>query len=123
MNPQKVLLYELTHGYPPFYAEDPTNTARKIIRGTISIPSKFSDALADLIKRLLREQSKRLGRTAGGIDEIIKHHWFSGFDWSALLNMEMEVPYKPKIGGDLENLGKPGGDSAAADSDWNPTFD
>eukprot|EP00956_Cyclotella_meneghiniana_P043629 scaffold280274_cov139-Cyclotella_meneghiniana.AAC.1 len=28
-----VFFYELTHGYPPFYANDPTNTARKIIKG------------------------------------------------------------------------------------------
>ncbi|KAL7543921.1 hypothetical protein ACHAXR_013300 [Thalassiosira sp. AJA248-18] len=118
-----VLLFELTHGFPPFYADDPTNTARKIIKGTFNIPAKFSDALVDLIHRLLCEQSKRLGRTQGGAAEIIKHQWFSGFDWSALLDKTMTVPSKPKIG-NLESLGRRDhGVARALDSDWTPVFD
>merc|ERR1719223_34080 len=117
-----VLLYELTNGYPPFYADDPTNTARKIIKGTYSTPSNFSDALGNLIKKLLCEQSKRLGRTQGGAEEIVKHQWFSGFDWEALLAKEMKVPSKPNVGR-LENLGRRDHPSHAPDSSWNPKFD
>lgn len=117
-----VLLYELTNGYPPFYADDPTNTARKIIKGSFSTPSTFSAPLADLIRKLLCEQSKRLGRTQGGAAEIVKHQWFSGFDWDALLNREMEVPSKPNVG-KLESLGKRDHHpSHAPDCSWNPKF-
>lgn len=116
-----VLLYELTNGYPPFYADDPTNTARKIIKGTFATPSNFSDALTDLIKKLLCEQSKRLGRTQGGAAEIVKHQWFSGFDWDALLAKEMKVPSKPNVG-KLESLGRRDHPSHAPDCSWNPEF-
>lgn len=118
-----VLLYELTYGYPPFYADDPTNTARKIIKGSYSTPAKFSQALGDLIGKLLCEQSKRLGRTQGGAGEIVKHPWFSGFDWESLLNKEMKVPSKPRVG-DLEKLGRNDYKvGMAPDSSWNPKFE
>lgn len=117
-----VLLYELTHGYPPFYADDPTNTARKIIKGSFSIPSGFTQSLADLIRKLLCEQSKRLGRTQGGVGEIFKHQWFSGFDWNSLLQREMAVPHKPNVG-KLENLGRKEYHTARVpDSSWKPVF-
>lgn len=118
-----VLLYELTHGFAPFYADDPTLTARKIIKGSYSTPSNFSQALGDLIGKLLCEQSKRLGRTQGGAGEIFKHHWFAGFDWDSLLKKEMKVPSKPNVG-NLEKLGKKEYNVARTpDSNWNPKFE
>jgi len=117
-----VFLFEITHGYPPFYAPDPTNTARKIIRGVFSTPANFSENLTDLISKLLCEQMKRLGRTQGGAAEIIKHPWFSGFDWDGLLAKKMPVPWKPSVG-ELEKLGKKDDEPAnAPDSSWNPEF-
>lgn len=118
-----VLLFELTNGDPPFYAEDPTKTARNIIKGTFNVPSKFSQALTDLITKLLCDQSKRLGRTQGGASQIVKHQWFSGFDWDALTGKTMQTPWKPKLG-DLANLGsRDYGGGGAPDSPWNPVFD
>lgn len=118
-----VLLFEITYQYPPFYADDPTQTARKIIKGTVTIPPHFSEALGDLITKLLCEQSKRLGRTAGGVGAIVKHQWFSGFDWDALLKKTMDVPYKPKVG-KLDNLGRRDSQQTfVPDSTWQPDFD
>jgi len=118
-----VLLFELTHGYPPFYANNPTQTARKIIRGSYTTPSKFSPELSNLISKLLCMQSKRLGRTQGGANEIIKHQWFSGFDWDSLLGKTMEVPFKPQVG-NLENLGKKDQrEERVPTSNWTPVFD
>ena len=118
-----IFLHEITHGYPPFYADDPTQTARKIIKGSFSTPSSFSQSLSDLITKLLCEQSRRLGRTQGGADEIMKHQWFSGFDWDALLGKTMKVPFKPNVG-KLENLGTRDNQVARVpDSSWNPVFD
>lgn len=44
-----------------------------------------------------REQSARLGNTAGGIDDIAKHRWFSSFDWEGLLERRLEPPFKPVV--------------------------
>jgi len=118
-----VFFYELTHGYPPFYASDPTNTARKIIKGAFPMPSGFSKPLADIISKLLVEQNKRLGRTQGGCSAIMAHPWFSGFDWQALLSRTMVVPSKPQLG-NLENLGKTHSKHVCvAESNWYPIFD
>jgi serine/threonine protein kinase len=93
-----VLIYEMTAGSPPFYADDPMDVYERILSGHVPIPSHFSRGLADLVKKLLKTyQSKRLGRTKGGTSSVMKHKWFSGFDWDALLKKEMEVPIKPKI--------------------------
>ncbi len=32
--------------------------------------------------------------------QIKSHPWFSGFNWEALINMDMPVPYKPKFEAD-----------------------
>ena len=93
-----VLIYEMTAGSPPFYADDPMEVYEKILSGNVHIPSHFSRGLGDLVKRLLRTyQNKRLGRTKGGTAGVMKHKWFSGFDWDALLNKTMDVPISPKV--------------------------
>lgn len=93
-----VLIYEMTAGTPPFYAEDPMEVYEKILSGHVSIPAHFSRGLGDLVKKLLKTyQSKRLGRTKGGASSVMKQKWFSGFDWNALLARELAVPVKPDV--------------------------
>ena len=102
-----VLIYEMTAGVPPFYADDPMNVYEKILAGQVSIPSQFSRGLGDLIKKLLKTlQSKRLGRIKGGASSVMKQKWFSGFDWNSLLDRKLEVPMKPdmKSSEDLSNF-------------------
>lgn len=93
-----VLIYEMTAGSPPFYADDPMEVYEKILSGNVNIPSHFSRGLADLVRKLLKTyQSKRLGRTRGGTGAVMKHKWFSGFDWDGLLAKQLDVPMKPKV--------------------------
>ena len=93
-----VLIYEMTVGSPPFYADDPMEVYEKILSGNVSIPSHFSRGISDIVRKLLKTyQSKRLGRTRGGTSAVMKHKWFSGFDWDALLGKRMKVPIAPKI--------------------------
>jgi len=117
-----VLLYELTYGMPPFHDANPMNTAKNVMNGSFSIPPHFSRLLVDLVSQLLTDQSKRLGRTKGGVRNIRKHPWFSEFDFLALLNRTMKVPFAPQLG-NLEKLGKKDdGKWDAPDSDWEPSF-
>ncbi len=98
-----VLIFEMTAGSPPFYADDPMEVYEKILSGHVPIPSYFSRGLGDLVKKLLKTyQSKRLGRTKGGVSAIMKHKWFSGFDWDALLNKTMDVPIRPTVKNDID---------------------
>ena len=96
-----ILIYEMTAGSPPFYADDPMEVYEKILSGHIFIPAYFSRGLSDLVKRLLKTyQSKRLGKTKGGTSTVMKHKWFSGFDWDALLSKKMNPPFIPRVRSD-----------------------
>lgn len=93
-----VLIYELTSGYAPFFAEEPMGVYENIVFGRTLMPPSFSLSLQDLLRKLLRsDQSKRLGRTKGGAAAVMKHPWFFSFDWCALRERRHEVPLKPKV--------------------------
>jgi cGMP-dependent protein kinase len=118
-----VLLYELTHGLPPFYDDNPANTPKKVIKGKFAIPTIFSRPLVGLISQLLTDPAHRLGRTQGGVRRIRKHPWFKGIDWQALLNRQVNAPWIPELG-KLEKLGtKFDGVWDAPDSDWHPQLE
>lgn len=93
-----VLIFEMVVGAPPFYADDPMEVYEKILGGAPQMPNNFTRNLSDLIKKLLRsQQGKRLGNTRGGTAAVVKHKWFSSFDWASLENGDMAAPYVPTI--------------------------
>jgi hypothetical protein len=72
----------------------------KILSGNPQMPTFFTRNLSDLIKKLLRsQQGKRLGNTRGGTAAVVKHKWFSSFDWASIENGEAKAPYMPTIKG------------------------
>lgn len=120
-----VLLYELHSGGAPFQSYDPTGTAKKILKGNISFPSKFSSQMKQVIKALLmKDPTRRLGCMNDGTDGVMKHRFYHGFDWQGLLEMKIDVPYKPKLPSNMSKLGKKdiGGDNAKA-TNWNPSLE
>jgi serine/threonine protein kinase len=98
-----VLIFEMTSGLPPFYADDPMEVYEKILSAKMSMPSHFSKNLSDLIRKLCKIfQSKRLGNGKGGVSAIQKHKWFSTFDFQGLVKKELDVPIKPNISHPLD---------------------
>eukprot|EP00029_Vermamoeba_vermiformis_P007388 TRINITY_DN3187_c0_g1_i1.p1 TRINITY_DN3187_c0_g1~~TRINITY_DN3187_c0_g1_i1.p1 ORF type:complete len:508 (-),score=110.40 TRINITY_DN3187_c0_g1_i1:132-1655(-) len=93
------ILYEMLVGYPPFCAEHPAETYRKVMnwRETLSFPDdvELSPDAKDLIKRLLCDVNHRLGSGPDGVKEIFKHPFFKGVDWTSLRNQR--PPYLPRI--------------------------
>ena len=121
-----VLIFEMVVGAPPFYAEDPMEVYEKILGGNPAMPTFFTRNLSDLIKKLLRsQQGKRLGNTRGGTAAVIKHKWFSSFDWTGLESAEMKAPYKPSISApdDVTNFDSFDEGEVPVDSEWNPDLD
>ncbi|CAM9504623.1 unnamed protein product [Chrysoparadoxa australica] len=93
-----VLIYEMIAGVPPFFAEDPMATYEKILGSKVSMPDVFSKNLRDILRRLLKlNKSKRLGRTKGGAANVMKHKWYSGFDWDGLTQRTITPPIVPKV--------------------------
>ena len=104
-----VFLFEMTNGTAPFYATNQARRTRKILKGFefVKVPSHFSGGLSDLISNLLmNDQSKRLGRTQNGVQGIINHWWFAGFDWEGFKEQSLEAPIEPIIPADIKTIGK-----------------
>jgi len=76
-----VIMYECLVGYPPFYADDPMSTCRKIVnwRRTLKFPeeAKLSVKAKDLLQRLICDGKHRLG-----FEELKSHPFFNGIDWA-----------------------------------------
>lgn len=90
-------------GYPPFFADEPSITCQKILqwKKTFQIPAdaNLSPAATDILKKLINDSDKRLGRN--GVDEIKRHPFFDGLDWTKL--KEVKAPYQPVVSSEISN--------------------
>lgn len=88
-----MILFEMLVGYPPFFADEPSVTCQKILhwKKTFSIPkeSNLSPQATDLLMKMITDADVRLGRN--GADEIKRHEFFKGFNWSNL--RQRRAPY------------------------------
>lgn len=86
-------------GFPPFCAETPEETYRKIMnwRDTLRIPPEceVSPEAESLIRGLLCERDERLS-----LDEIKAHPFFAGLDWSTL--REQRSFFRPRLASPMD---------------------
>uniref|UniRef100_A0A2P2MJK5 non-specific serine/threonine protein kinase n=1 Tax=Rhizophora mucronata TaxID=61149 RepID=A0A2P2MJK5_RHIMU len=96
------IMYEMLVGYPPFYAEEPMSTCRKIVnwRTHLKFPeeAKLSQEAKDLISRLLCNVDQRLGTK--GTHRIKAHPWFKGIEWNRLY--QMKAAFIPEVNDELD---------------------
>jgi serine/threonine kinase 38 len=94
-----VIMYECLIGYPPFYAEDPMSTCRKIVnwKKTLVFPdeARLSPEAKDLIQKLICDNSKRLT-----FDQIKQHSFFKEFNWSSA--RQLISPIVPNVTSDID---------------------
>ncbi|KAI9851825.1 MAG: Serine/threonine-protein kinase [Thelocarpon superellum] len=91
------IMFECLIGWPPFCAEDPHDTYRKIVnwRDTLYFPEdlKLGAEAEHLIRSLICDSSDRLGR--GGAQEIKNHAFFRGVFNTELRSIR--APFEPKL--------------------------
>ncbi|KAE9602471.1 putative protein kinase AGC-NDR family [Lupinus albus] len=96
------IMYEMLVGYPPFYADDPLTTCRKIVywKNHLNFPeeARLTPEAKNLICRLLCDPEHRLGTR--GAEEIKAHPWFKDVAWDKLY--EMDAAFKPQVNGELD---------------------
>lgn len=94
-----VIMYECVVGYPPFFADDPIETCRKIVnwKKTLKFPreANLSFEAEDLIRRLVCDVKDRLT-----FEEIKKHPFFRGVDWDHI--HDMTPPIIPEVSSDTD---------------------
>ena len=62
-----------------------------------------SAALYNLLRKLLHpDPSKRLGGSEADAEDIKKHVFFSGIDWEALLDKQIQPTFKPNVKNDRD---------------------
>src|SRR5690606_33840622 len=77
--------------------------------GRMSFPEWVTAEVRDLISGLCQaDLSRRLGNMAEGAAGVKAHPWFTGVDWTALYNREIQSPYRPNVKGpgDAANFDK-----------------
>lgn len=95
-----VLIYEMSAGYPPFYADQPIQIYEKIVSGKVRFPSHFSSDLKDLLRNILQiDLTRRFGNLRNGVEDIRGHKWFQSTDWIQLFQKKVEPPFAPKVKG------------------------
>jgi cGMP-dependent protein kinase len=95
-----ILTFELMSGHPPFESAAPMQIYSKVTKGInkVNFPAKTKGPCEDLVKCLCKkEPTERLPMKKGGIENIMKHPWYVGFEWNDMRSFKMEVPYKPKV--------------------------
>jgi protein kinase A len=102
-----VLIYEMSAGYPPFFADQPIQIYEKIVSGKVRFPSHFTADLKDLLRNLLQvDLTKRFGNLKNGVADIKGHKWFTAADWVAIFLKKVDAPFMPKCrsAGDASNF-------------------
>jgi len=89
-----VICYECLVGYPPFYAEEPLQTCRKIVnyKRTLKIPAEanLSRHATDIVLKLVTSSKYRIG-----FHGIKTHPFFKEVEWDNL--QAMEPPFIPEL--------------------------
>lgn len=91
------ILFEMLVGYPPFFADDPSSTCKKVLdwRNNFIIPKEanLSWEATDLLRKLIANVNERLG--INGVAEIKAHPYFKGIDWKNI--HKQRAPNIPKL--------------------------
>ncbi|KAL8757481.1 MAG: hypothetical protein Q9184_004197 [Pyrenodesmia sp. 2 TL-2023] len=100
------IMFECLIGWPPFCAEDPHDTYRKIVnwRESLYFPDDvpLGDTARHLICSLLCSASHRLGTASGsaGASEIKGHDFFRGVAWDGL--RKIRAPFEPRLNSNVD---------------------
>ncbi|XP_050441738.1 cGMP-dependent protein kinase, isozyme 1-like [Adelges cooleyi] len=100
-----ILVYELLAGIPPFTGDEPMKIYNSILKGmaAVNFPRQINRSAQGLIKQLCRsDPTERLGYQKGGIQDVRRHEWFQGFDWTGLRNKTIVPPIVPQINSPLD---------------------
>lgn len=96
------ILFEMLIGYPPFFADNPSETCQKILywQKTLKIPkeAELSPEAADLLLRLMCDSDHRLGKN--GVQEIKDHPFFKGLDWTKV--RDKKSLFIPKVKDEID---------------------
>ena len=96
-----VICYEAMLGRRPYNGKSRKEIREQILSKQVlikpeEVPKGWSEAGVDFINALIqRKPSKRLG--FNGIQELVNHPWFAGFDWQTLNDKKIKPSFVPNV--------------------------
>ncbi|XP_023701580.1 ribosomal protein S6 kinase alpha-5 isoform X2 [Cryptotermes secundus] len=102
-----VLTYELLTGASPFAVDGATNSQQEICRRILMtnppIPDDLSADVTDFILKLLvKDPRKRLGGGEEDSEELKRHPFFKGMNWTDLEKKAVPAPFTPRLANELD---------------------
>lgn len=101
------IIFEMITGLPPFYKNNRKELFEGIKFENPKLPYNITNEAKLIISQLLqKDPTKRLG--TNGIDEVRSHSWFTGVNWTYVLEKRYEPPFHVKLGKDngVQNFDK-----------------
>ncbi|GAA5872378.1 hypothetical protein JCM16303_004499 [Sporobolomyces ruberrimus] len=97
-----VLLFEMSWGWSPFYAETAFEEYDRILKSEIKIPNKggYSAELKDLVLQLLNRDPDTRIKVSG----IKEHAFFTTLSFDRLASRQLSPPFKPPAQADEDNF-------------------
>ena len=96
-----ILIYEMVAGSAPFEGDSSMQVYTQILKGDLLYSSAFSRSCRGIIGAMLTQNPKRrLGYTSKGYEDVRRHHWYAGFDWTSFIALTLPAPHTPTISGD-----------------------
>ena len=93
-----ILACEMLQGRHPFDGGNHYQTLRNMVTQDPVLHHSLSPASRSVVKGLLRrEQHRRLGAGAGGLEKLQAHPFFLGLNWEKLMRREVQPAYRPNI--------------------------
>ncbi|KAJ3423904.1 ribosomal protein S6 KINASE [Anaeramoeba flamelloides] len=93
-----IVLFEMLHGMPPFYAESTYEIYEKVLNDEPKIASFLSSEVQDLLTQLLKKEPKeRLG--SPNRKNIREHDFFCNLDWQKIYSKQYKPEFVPEIEG------------------------
>ena len=93
-----ILIFEMLVGEPPWVHDDPMGIYEQILSGKLFLPRALNRTAKNLLKHLLTaDTTVRFGCMKYGAEDIKKHRWFTGLDFTSLYNRGNNPPLVPKL--------------------------
>ena len=93
-----VLMYQMLLGKSPFHGGDEEEVYDAILSDEPLYPIHMPRDSVSLLQQLLtKDSSKRLGSGVNDAEDIMAHPYFANINFTDLLNLKVEPPYKPEL--------------------------
>ena len=93
-----IIIYEMLTGETPFAGYDEDEMYTRICYGVSEYSPMIDETTKDLLQGLLMvDPQQRLGSGLEGSEEIKKHPYFEGIDWTLMRNHLYQTPMVPMV--------------------------